>query len=1030
MIRKRYTFFKILAIVILLISLIIIVIKKHNIIKTKIIAKRLYYNIQDVYIEEEKISNYYIDNNTIEIPLYINFDKESKYQIKYSINNTNYDLEIESQNESYYPIEIQLTNEGNNEINLQVLKNNNEVFNWKKNIIFVKSIEKQFLSEKNKNGFCVHLFLEDYNADKEIELLKALGINNIRIEIRWEKISSSSLNKFYYTTYDEWMNKIKQNNINTLVILNAPNSYFKEKERINSQEDLDRFLLYASKVDEGYPEICSYEILNEQNLVYGDEEGAYWYSQIVKQISERLKNKKIIAGATFLNKSVEFFNNISKNGAYQYADNYSFHLYDFGKSNIKFNKTDTYAKLHTDLINNIGGFLPLDITETGVSTYTKDEMDEKQQGERLCQLETIHKKYNINSSYIYNFRDNNENKDDLGGNFGVIKKDYSPKDSYFILKKYFENTNGAEYIGQIKVADGVEAYVYDKDGKPKIILWAEENDVTIKYSGFVAKDIYGNIINNENDILTIGVSPIYLDNISTNCFYRAISNSIISGYSEFYNKFKNEISKDEELINKITQLNNYAKTLESIDNLSETIASSKMKEHFELGNHIMNSYMNGLLDVEYVKISSMLDFLNNIGNSYEDLVTVSAKTRIIDLSYIKNEVNNAIEIISNNPKIEMIYPNKICKVSQELLDEGNYILNLEEENDIKTGLIDSKLLHSYFLANWSRTFAKLYIRDILSNETKDIVSKNLEIKNNNLNTYRNIKIMSKYSELMDSINSLINNDSNTINQENIISIYKKQIEIIDSIVEEYNLGNISLNDSEYIDLIQELLELTENYKELFSNYVNDNNEIDFTEVKKKINEVIDNYNSYTFIDIKNEGILINKCKELYENSIKTENISINYLNRLRIINTCDIIQKMLDYDIEQYNNNNNISKIFNTENYIIKNINKNTTQSKLINILQIDSKYKVYRNNNELQSSAYIATGDNLKLNKDLYTLIVSGDINQDSYVNIIDLAKYRKYLLTMNNLSEIQKFGADTNYDKQLNYSDLDELRKIIVND
>ena len=270
----------------------------------------------------------------------------------------------------------------------------------------------------------------------------------------------------------------------------------------------------------------------------------------------------------------------------------------------------------------------------------------------------------------------------------IKSKDYEPEESFYSIKNYNLNTNGAEYIGSFTLQDGITAYVYDKDGKPKIIIWSDNGEKKIDYTNFKASDLYGNEINpDENNQITVSDSPIYLDNISTDYFYQAISNAITSGYSEFNTKFADEISKVDGLTAKINELNKQAVNLKNVSTFDENKAKELMKEHFELGNMIMSAYENGKLNVEYVKLSSMLDSLNTIGNSYEDLVTVSAKTRITDLSDITNEVNTAKSLAQDNEKFDIVYPNKIYQFAQDFLDTSSYILGLEEENDIKTGLI-------------------------------------------------------------------------------------------------------------------------------------------------------------------------------------------------------------------------------------------------------------------------------------------------------------------------------------------------------
>ena len=134
-----------------------------------------------------------------------------------------------------------------------------------------------------------------------------------------------------------------------------------------------------------------------------------------------------------------------------------------------------------------------------------------------------------------------------------------------------------------------------------------------------------------------------------------------------------------------------------------------MHEHFYLGTMVLDAFSKEKLNVEYVKVSSMLDMLNDIGNSYEDLLTVSATSREAYYTATEELINKAETTINNNSDLNIIYPSKILDFAKELHEKSEYIIGLEEENDIKTGLIVSNSLHAYYLADWANDFANIYV---------------------------------------------------------------------------------------------------------------------------------------------------------------------------------------------------------------------------------------------------------------------------------------------------------------------------------
>lgn len=81
----------------------------------------------------------------------------------------------------------------------------------------------------------------------------------------------------------------------------------------------------------------------------------------------------------------------------------------------------------------------------------------------------------------------------------------------------------------------------------------------------------------------------------------------------------------------------------------------------------------------------------------------------------------------------------------------------------------------------------------------------------------------------------------------------------------------------------------------------------------------------------------------------------------------------------------------------------------------------------EIQDSDLIGTGYKLitDTNKE-YKLIVTGDLNSDGNINLIDLSRIRKYHLKMITIQEEYQKAADANYDNKVNLIDLSIVRKV----
>lgn len=841
---------------------------------------------------DEKI---YFEN---EISFISNIETDSNYYIQVKINDDIEKLTFKDINDE--KVLKNKLKEGNNSINIKIFLNdklNNEI---NKNIFYIKPYNHQFIESLSNSGIHVHYKNGNFERyDKSSNLLIALGSQNIRAEILQYAIKDSNDMYSNFKDVDQWIDDLnKKSNINILLLLGC-NIQDNKYKQVSNDDEYNNYIAYLDAIIEHYPNSNNIEIMNEVNINQGwvnklNNENEYnYYIKILNYANSKYELNILPAGtATFYNSnygesSEQFYDRLLKKE--KKINNINIHPYSSNLDELrkKVNSNWKIAKQY-------GGFINLNATEYGCTTFymSEDEQSMELVKQSVC-LSGIMKNY-----ILYNLWDTSSKDEKSNQKYGIIDNEYIPKKSYYSMKNYYENTNGSEYIGQVNIVDGLEAHVYDKDGKPKIIVWATDKNkpITINSSGYIAKDLYGHDIENTDGTLEITSSPIYLDNVPTKFYYEAISNSIKSGYSEFNTKFANEISKVEGLSNKISSLSSYAATLSNMSTLNEDVANAKIKEHFDLGNMIINAYKNGKLDVEYVKLSSMLDYLNTIGNSYEDLITVSAKSRITDLTDITNEVNEAKALAEDTVNTDIVYPNKIYKFAQDLLDTSSYILGLEEENDIKTGLINSKAIHAKYLAEWSKEFSGIYIRDAYKDSVDSIKQQNEDFKNKNSNIYKNTNISNAYNDLINGLDNIMQNPEQT-NMDGVDEIYNKQFILIYQIVNEYNEKKIDINVDQYKALINDLIDTSENYRKLYNLFYK-NEDISTDDLTQKLNTVIERYNYNLDADLSDVTNLINKTKDIYNNSIGVDNSSDNYLNKLKVHKSCVIIANILENDIK------------------------------------------------------------------------------------------------------------------------------------
>lgn len=1066
--------------------------------------------------------NTIIYENNFDINISINnFDEYIIYKVNIIIdNNIVVEQKMDKKDNVFH---IELENEGSKYINILVYENDNEKLNKLLTIYYIKPYQNQFIEEMSKKGICAHYStFEDYTRSNQ--QLKSLGINYVRTDFAKNRITSDDKN-YNFEKYDYWVDDLNKSGIKIIAILD--DNYF-----VDTEGEVNDFLKFYLEIKRRYPHINFYEIMNEVNITnkgaYLNETDMKWYSKVINIIEEsKQKNDKILTGGTAIAfsggdwiSSESFYRFLYNTNGLRLCNNLSVHPY------VIYNTKGLKSKIddHITLYNSFGGFNHLDITEYGSTIAALPE--EKQAVDVVTQTITLEE--NCNFIVLYNMW-STKKEIEWSQQFGILRNDYTPRPAYYSMKNYYTNTNGSEYIGKLNIQSGLETHVYNKDGTPLIIAWSENTNKTYDFqlNNLTAKDLYGREITpDENGNIQITTSPVYLYNAGNNYFYQAISNVSTTKYDEFTEKFAEQISAVPGLQVSIAKLKKSMQDISNNSTLNETTALNLMKEHYNLGTTILQAYKSGTLQVEDVKVSSMLDALDDIGDSFEDLVTVSSKTRNSNITETKNLIATAEKLIKDNEDLEIIYPTKILNFSQDFYDKANYINSLEEENDIKTGLIVSKNLHSLLLANWANEFAKIYIDKAIANTPVEIEYSTTELTNNDvtatLKTDAAITVTNnqnskthKFTENGEFIFEYTIRGQAFTKKATVTNIDKTQPTITGVENDGFYTGSVTpksadtnlkevklYKDSTLVQNYANNSTISEdgNYKIVATDKAGNETSLTFyickipatisysntsmtnKNVTATINsnydfQVTNNSGKKTYTFTKNGTFTFNykiKGKE-FTLAATVNNIDKNlpvvtgveegklyidqavvpkvtdenlkevtlYLNSVKVNNfisgtqiTKEGFYKIVATDkagnetTVNFNLMKNNSKDYKVKDKYIMNITSNTKKTDFIKNFNSTSQYQITRNGKALSNNDIIATGDVLKPNNGgEYTLIVTGDINKDGDVDVVDIVKLRRYLLVRNNLDEAALLAADCNLDgESLSVTDLVKLRLIVL--
>ena len=939
----------------------------------------------DIFIEERKITDSQAD-------LHINIDniqENNTYNLVFNEKGNEEQKKIVSE-KTMKTIEL---NQGVNIITVKIYRNGQElIYEGKAEVEYLKPYEKQFMDELSNRGFAVHYrdgTWEKYEND--FDLLKNSGIKYIRADFLWRKIDKGK-GDYQFDYYDDWIKKATENNIEIVAILNGVGTLAGENEIIDNEEERKKFVNFAVAIAKKYPQIVKYEILNEPNFDYRTDEQINQYIQLVKQVSEALKQINseidIISGVcavpdkttSYVIESSEFIENISDNGAYQYSDAFSYHPYDsnnIGELNTRYKEQ---LEKNSKIINKIGGFTKNYITEFGISSY--ENVTEEDQAIIDVQRTIINDDYGIDLSILYSSWNMGNDRNSKEQNFGILNNNYTPKLSYYALKNCYENINGAEFIGNISLINGVETYVYNKNGEPLLILWSKQKDknYSLEISNCYVKDLYGNDVQIDNGKINISYSPIYLYGQDKKYFSQAISNKILTSYDELTKNYIDILEETSDINNEIESLKEEIKKLE---NISYDESIQLMERHYELGMKYMEIFQCNN-DEDYKRLSSFLDSLDTIGESYQDIITISENVQNISL----NETGEKIKIVNGNLKyidnINENYPIRILNFAKEYYEKACYISELEENNPIKNGLVSSYNKHAEILTDWANRFADIYINKYI-NENPITVSYSTE----DLTNEDVIVVLNVPNET-----EIVNNDGNNeyIFKDNGTFVFEY------SIKGKKFTKTVEVNNIDKLAPIIKNVENNKTYQNItVTPQIEDDNLSEI--VLLKDGQVVDNYNNGDNID--ELGTYILKARDLAGNETKVEFKIIEKENN--------------DYFLEGDN--------------IILNCNKKTKQE-FASYFDLFSGYKLLDNQNELKDDDLIKTGINLITSDNkIYNIIVLGDLNSDGKVNITDVMIMKKNIVEDEWKDDIIKLSADLNMSKNINITDVMLLKNKIVN-
>lgn len=289
-------------------------------------------------------------------------------------------------------------------------------------------------------------------------------------------------------------------------------------------------------------------------------------------------------------------------------------------------------------------------------------------------------------------------------------------------------------------------------------------------------------------------------------------------FIEEKNQLENELSKAKEILLKGDN-NQISQAIEDLENLYKQIKQKYEDKKKQLVNSLSNSKnkIDKLIDnLDQVNNKDKIDELNSLKNDIDNNLSDQSKT-VDELKTLEEKVNKKIEevsdFITNNDK-ELI--TKFDKLATEV---NNYKDSLTSESSeiIRKATELSKEIRDFIEPYKNKEQLNNQDRNLLNSKYEEFVQK-----------FNNLKYDKQKSELeskIDNLNKEVTNSNNTTDPNIDNSVKDKIVEELNKIIEEKNnlpednsSNSISVNEKidalkNKVDLLTELLKLDNAYKE-------------------------------------------------------------------------------------------------------------------------------------------------------------------------------------------------------------------------
>ncbi|WP_416045946.1 cellulase family glycosylhydrolase [Priestia megaterium] len=341
-------------------------------------------------------------------------------------------------------------------------------------------------------------------------LIKKYGANIVRDGITWGVVEKTP-GVYDFTNngrinYDTLVEKLKNNNLQPLLILLYTNKLYGENRALDNEKIKQAYVRYVSVTTSRYKNNgIIWEIYNEPN-------GGFWspqtnsaanYTDVVKRVYPVIKNNDpsglVVAPALSRldEPSLRWLEETFKLGLLDYVDAISVHPYR--RTNPETVIAD-YAKLRTLIAKYTDKEIPIMADEWGYSNVpnwngfggTSTASSELQQAQFITRMILINHAEGIENTLVYDWKDDGQDPGNIEHHFGLMKFDQkTPKKSGTAYKTLVDTLGNYRYVERVdngNADDYVFKYI-DDNSKIAYAFWTSGSDHRFTLNGRIKGEV-------------------------------------------------------------------------------------------------------------------------------------------------------------------------------------------------------------------------------------------------------------------------------------------------------------------------------------------------------------------------------------------------------------------------------------------------------------------------------------------------------------------------------------------------------------